>query len=103
MPYVTFVCDLISYLHSYRMRHLRHHVVVDDRHLDVADHQQVHRQYLVYLIYKEMMMARHQYAVENLHQLLDHQCVVHLDVLQILDELNRDVIPPFLDAAHLDQ
>jgi hypothetical protein len=50
------------------MLRLRHRVVVDDRHLDVADHQQVHHQYLVYLIYKEMMMVRYQYVVENLNQ-----------------------------------
>jgi hypothetical protein len=41
------------------MLHLRHRVVVDDRHLDVADHLLV-RLHLVYLIYKEMMMVRHQ-------------------------------------------
>ena len=68
MPYVTFVYGQISYLHSFRMLRLRHRVVVDDHHLDVADHQQVHRQFLVYLIYKEMMMVRHQYVVENLNQ-----------------------------------
>jgi hypothetical protein len=83
------------------MHHLRHRVVVDDRHLDVADHLLVHRHYQVYLIYKEMMMVRHQCVVENLHQLM--QDVVHQDVLQILDEQNLDVIPPYLDAAHLDQ
>jgi hypothetical protein len=27
--------------------------------------------------------------------------VVHLDVLQILDEQNLDVIQPFLDVVHL--
>jgi hypothetical protein len=81
------------------MLHLRHRVVVDDRHLDVADHQPVHRQFLVYLIYTEMMMVRHQCVVENLHQLLDHQYVVHLVVLQIPDEQNLDVIPPFLDEV----
>jgi hypothetical protein len=101
MPYVTFVYDQISYLHSFRMLRLRHRVVVDDRHLDVADHQQVHRQFLVYLIYKEMMMVHHQCVVENLHLLMVHlmQVVLHLDVLQILDEQNLDVIPPFLDEA----
>jgi hypothetical protein len=78
-------------------RHRR--VVVDVSHLDVADHQQVHRQFLVYLIYREMMMVHHQCVVENLHQLLDHllKVVLHLDALQILDELNLDEIPPFLD------
>jgi hypothetical protein len=80
------------------MLHLRHHVVVDDRHLDVVDHQRLHHQFLVYLIYTEMKMVRHQCVVENLHQLMDRRYVVHLDVLQILDELNLDVIPPFLDA-----
>jgi hypothetical protein len=83
------------------MLHLRHHVVVDDRHLDVADHQQRHRLHLVYLICKEkLMQVLRQYVVENLHQLMDHQCVVHLDVLQILDEQNLDAIPPFLDEEH---
>jgi hypothetical protein len=86
------------------MLRLRHRVVVDDRHLDVADHQLLHRQYLVYLIYKEMMMVRHQCVVENLNQLMVHlmQVVLHLDVLQILDEQNLDVIRPFLDEEHLD-
>ena len=101
MPYVTFVCDLISYLHSFRMLRLRHRVVVDESHLDVADHQQVHRQYLVHLIYKEKLLVRHQCVVENLHQLMVHpmQVVLHLDVLQILGEQNLDVIPPFLDEV----
>jgi hypothetical protein len=36
------------------MHHLRHHVVVDDRHLDVVDHQLFHL-HQVYLIYMEMM------------------------------------------------
>ena len=98
MPYVTFVCDLISYLHFYRMLHLRHRVVVGDRHLDDADHLLVHL-HLVYLIYTVMKMVRHLYVVENLHQLMDHQCVVHLDVQQNLDEQNLDVIPPFLDEV----
>jgi hypothetical protein len=97
MPYVIFVYDLISYSHSFRTHHLRHRVVVDDRHLDVADHRQVHRQYLVYLICKEKMMVRHQCVVENLHQLM--QDVVHLDVQQNLDEQNLDAIPPFLDEV----
>jgi GTPase Era involved in 16S rRNA processing len=104
MPYVTFVYDQISYLHSFRMLRLRHRVVVDDRHLDVADHQQVLRQFLVYLIYKEMMMVRHQCVVGNPHLLMVHlmQVVLHLDVLQILDEQNLDVIRSFLDEEHLD-
>jgi hypothetical protein len=82
------------------MLRLRHRVVVDDRHLDVADHRQVHRQFLVYLIYKEMMMELHQCVVENLNQLMVHlmQVELHLDVLQILGEQNLDVIPPFLGA-----
>jgi hypothetical protein len=86
------------------MLRLRHRVVVDDHHLDVADHQQVHRQFLVYLIYKEMMMVRHQCVVENPHLLMVHlmQVVLHLDVLQILDEQNLDAIRPFLDEEHLD-
>jgi hypothetical protein len=85
------------------MLHLRHHVVVDDRHLDVADHQQVHRLHLEYLIYKEkLMQVLRQYVVGSPHQLMDHQYVVHLDVLQILDEQNLDAIPPYLDEMHLD-
>jgi GTPase Era involved in 16S rRNA processing len=86
------------------MLRLRHRVVVDDRHLDVADHQRLHRQHLVYLIYKEMMMERHQCVVENPHLLMVHlmQVVLHLDVLQILDEQNLDVIRSFLDEEHLD-
>jgi hypothetical protein len=59
MPYVTFVYDLISCLHSFQTLRLHHRVVVDVRHLDVADHLLVHL-HLVYLIYKEMMMVRHQ-------------------------------------------
>jgi hypothetical protein len=84
------------------MLRLRHRVVVDDRHLDVADHQLLHHQYLVYLIYKEMKMVRHQCVVENLNLLMVHlmQVVLHLDVLQILDEQNLDVTPPFLDVVH---
>ena len=46
------------------------------------------------------MQVLRQCVVENLHQLMDHQCVVHLDVLQILDEQNLDAIPPFLDEEH---
>jgi len=100
MPYETFVYDLISYLHSFRMLRLRHRVVVDDRHLDVADHQQVHRQCPVHLIYKENLLVRHQCVVENPHLLMLHLMldVLHLDVLQILGEQNLDVIPPFLGA-----
>jgi hypothetical protein len=97
MPYETFAYDLISYLHSFRTLHLRHRVVVGDRHLDVADHLlvQVH---LVCLIYKEKTMVRHLYVVEILNQLMDHlmQDVVHLDVLQILDEQNLVANRPFL-------
>jgi hypothetical protein len=44
------------------MLHLRHHVVVDDRRLDVVDHQLVHL-HLVYLIYTVMKMVRHLYVV----------------------------------------
>ena len=77
-----------------------HRVVVDDRHLDVADHQLVHL-HLVYLIYKEMMMVRHQYVVEILYLLMGHlmQDAVRLVVQQILDEQNLDEIPPFLDEV----
>jgi hypothetical protein len=38
------------------MLHLRHHVVVDDRHLDAVDHHLVH-QLLEYLIYMVMKMV----------------------------------------------
>jgi hypothetical protein len=38
------------------MLHLRHHVVVDDRHLDVVVRQLFHL-HQVYLIYMEMMMV----------------------------------------------
>jgi hypothetical protein len=82
------------------MLHLHRRVVVDETHLDVVDHHLVHL-HLVYLIYKEMMMMKvlHLCAVENLHPLMDHRCVVHLDVQQILDEQNLDEIPPFLDEV----
>jgi hypothetical protein len=101
MPCETFAYDLISYWHSFRTLHLRHRVVVDDRHLDVADHLLVHL-HLVYLIYKEKTMVPHLYVVEILNQLMDHlmQDVVHLDVLQILDEQNLDVNRPFLGVVH---
>jgi hypothetical protein len=81
------------------MLHQHRRVVVDESHLDVVDHHLVHL-HLVYLIYKEMMMkVLHLCAVENLHPLMDHRCVVHLDVQQILDEQNLDEIPPFLDVV----
>jgi len=97
MPYETFVYDLISYLHSFRMLHLRHRVVVDDHHLDVVHHLLVHL-HLVYLIYMEKTMVRHPCVVEILHLLLDHlmQDAVRLVVRQILDEQNLGEIPPFL-------
>ena len=97
MPCETFVYDLISYLHSFRTLHLRHRVVVGDRHLDVADHLLVHL-HLACLIYKEKTMVRHLDVVEILNQLMDHlmQDVVHLDVLQILDEQNLVANRPFL-------
>ena len=83
------------------MPHLRHRAVVDESRLDVAHHQQVHRQCLVYLIYRERIMVRHQCVVEIQHLLMGHlmQVVLHLDVLQILGEQNLDVIPPFLDEV----
>jgi hypothetical protein len=81
------------------MLHQHRRVVVDESHLDVVDHHWVHL-HLVYLIYKEMMMrVLHLCAVENLHLLMDHRCVVHLDVQQILDEQNLDEIPPFPDVV----
>jgi hypothetical protein len=85
------------------MLHLRHHVVVDDRRLDVVDHQLVHL-HLVYLIYTVMKMVRHQCVVENLRQLMGRRFAVHLDVLQILDEQNLDVVQTFQVVAvhHLD-
>jgi hypothetical protein len=83
------------------MPHLRHRVVVDESRLDAVHHQQVHHLYLVYLIYTEMMMVRHQCVVEILHQLMGHlmQDAVRLVVRQILDEQNLDEILPFLDVV----
>jgi hypothetical protein len=79
------------------MHHLRHRVVVDDRHQDVADHHSV-LLHLVYLIYKEKMMELNFLdAVQNLDHLM--QDAVRLDVQQNLDEQNLDVIPPFLDVV----
>jgi hypothetical protein len=96
-PYVIFVYVLTSYLHSFQMHHLRHRVVVDDRHQDVADHHSV-LLLLVYLIYKEKMMELNFLdAVQNLDHLM--QDAVRLDVQQNLDEQNLDVIPPFLDVV----
>ncbi len=45
-------------------------------------------------------MVRHQCVVESPNLLMVHlmQVVLHLDVLQIRDEQNLDVIPPFLDV-----
>jgi hypothetical protein len=79
------------------MLHLRRHVVVDDRHLDVVHHLLVHL-HLVYLICKEKMMVRHLCVVEILNLLMGHlmQDAVRLVVQQILDEQNLDEIPPFL-------
>jgi hypothetical protein len=79
------------------MLHLHRRVAVDDRHLDVVDHQLVHL-HLVYLIYMEKTMVRHQYVVEILHLLMGHlmQDAAHLVVQQILDEQNLDEIRPFL-------
>jgi hypothetical protein len=76
------------------MHHLRHRVVVDDRHQDVADHHSV-LLLLVYLIYREKMMELNFLdAVQNLDHLM--QDAVRLDVQQNLDEQNLDAIPPFL-------
>ena len=44
------------------------------------------------------MMELHLYVVDSF-QFLHLLDVVHLDVLQILDEQSLDVIPPFLDVA----
>jgi hypothetical protein len=79
------------------MLHLRHRVVVDDRHLDVVHHLLVHL-HLVYLICKEKMMVRHLCVEEILNLLMGHlmQDAVRLVVQQILDEQNLDEIPPFL-------
>jgi hypothetical protein len=80
------------------MHHLRHRVVVDDRHQDVVDHHLV-RQLLVYLIYTEKMRrANFLDVVQNLDHLM--QDVVHQDVQQNLDAQNLDAIPPFLDVVH---
>jgi hypothetical protein len=76
------------------MHHLRHLVVVGDRHQDVADHHLV-LQLLVYLIYKEKLRRANFLDVEqNLNHLM--QDVAHQDVQQNLDEQNLDAIPPFL-------
>jgi hypothetical protein len=75
------------------MPHLLRHVVVDDRHLDVADHLLVHL-HLVYLIYKEKTMVHHLCVVEILNLL--KQDAEHLVVPQILDEQNLDANQPFL-------
>jgi hypothetical protein len=80
------------------MHHLRHRVVVGDRHQDVVDHHLV-LQLLVYLICMEKMRrANFLDVVQNLNRQM--QDVVRLDVQQNLDELNRDVIPPFLVVVH---
>jgi hypothetical protein len=83
------------------MLHLHRRVAVDDRHLDVVDHQLVHL-HLVYLIYMEKTMVRHQCVVEILNLLMGHlmQDAVRLVVQQILDEQNLDVIRPFLVVVH---
>jgi hypothetical protein len=75
------------------MLHLHRHVVVDDRHLDVADHLLVHL-HLVYLIYKEKTMVHHLCVVEILSLL--KQDAELLVVRQILDEQSLDEIRPFL-------
>jgi hypothetical protein len=80
------------------MHHLRHRVVVDDRHQDVEDHHLV-LQLLAYLIYTEKLRrANFLDVVQNLDHLM--QDVVHLDVQQNLGAQNLDAIPPFLDVVH---
>jgi hypothetical protein len=80
------------------MHRLRHRVVVGDRHQDVVDHHLV-LLLLVYWIYTEKMMVPNFLdVVQNLNRQM--QDVVRLDVQQNLDELNRDVIPPFLVVVH---
>jgi hypothetical protein len=80
------------------MHHLRHRVVVDDRHQDVEDHHLVLR-LLVYLICMEKMRRGNFLdVVQNLNHLM--QDVVLLDVRQNLDAQNLDAIPPFLDVVH---
>jgi hypothetical protein len=79
------------------MLHLRHRVVVDDRHLDAADRQLLHR-LLEYLICMEMMTELNHLDVEqilNLYPLV----VVHLVGLQNLDEQSLGERPPFLDVV----
>jgi hypothetical protein len=75
------------------MLHLLRHVVVGDRHLDVADHLLVHL-HLVYLIYKGKTMVHHLCVVEILNLL--KQDAEHLVVPQILDEQNLDANQPSL-------
>jgi hypothetical protein len=76
------------------MHRLRHRVVVDDRHQDVADHHLV-LPLLVYLIYREKMLVPNFLdVVQNLDRQM--QDAVRQGVQQNLDEQNLDVIPPFL-------
>ena len=83
------------------MHHRRRHVVVDDRHLDVLDHQLLVLQLQKdHLNDTDLMMLNHlKYVVGNFRfqHLLD---VVNLDGLQILGELNPDVALTVPDAVH---
>jgi hypothetical protein len=97
MLFLILLYDQIFYSHFFQMLHLRHHVVVDDHHLDVVDHQLV--LHLLELIYMENLVHQlmiHRYVEENLHQLVD---AILLDVQQNLVEQNLDVNPPYLDVA----
>jgi len=84
------------------MRQLFHRDLADgwDRHLDVAVRLQHLVLHLLHLVngMDLMMLVLHQYVVGNfLYQHL--LVVVHRDVLQNLDEQNRDVLLPFLDEV----
>jgi hypothetical protein len=78
------------------MRHLRHRVVVDDRHLDVVDHRLLLRPHLIYMENLVRQLLVHQYVVQIRHLLVD----VNLqDVRQNQDEQNLDEVLTFQDVA----
>jgi hypothetical protein len=78
------------------MLRLHRHVVVDDRHLDVADHLLVLHLHLIYMEMLVHQLMALQYVEENQHLLVDE---ILVDAQQILDELNLDVVLTFQDVA----
>ena len=86
------------------MHHRRHHVVVDDRHLDVLEHQSlVHQLQMDHLNDMDRQLLNHQrhlYVVGSFRyqHLLD---VVNLVEQQNLDELNLDEDLTCQVAVHL--